>query len=704
MRTASIDDHADALLWRGAEIGDGLSRLGLTDRVHGMSPPPAPSPRTGWGAMDTAVRESSRLSRVRATSLSATRSNLGEALANSASMLCWHEASGCVVFLVSSGARHAVLLDKRGGTKRVSIDALVRFLHPMPATDGAATDAPDATVSARTRSLLSAIQREARSHDDVRVGWLCAATPSAALSDYVFTRTTKRSLILAGIGHLAQIAFYVWSWYFLGRIIVTDNWSPALVSLWVLSLVSSGLCLFATNWLQSTVSLNMSSSIKSYLLHRLVHAEAGRIRRRGLGGLFSSALDASVLDNTNVTTGVNLALAAVEVLLIVAVVWLVQDSALVSLAATLTVVGIVVFSARYYQRFERWKSARLDVAGAFAEETLGHRTRSIYGGHEASREKFGSLWRAQDRAAIELDRLAAGLKVAPKLWLLVGLGLTMYAFAAEAGLDRVTVLLVQLGLVLLLYQTLMSLTEQAAQLIQGVSAFRRVSREFGAASRRPARPLAAQLSAQSSSQQNSSLVLSGVSYSYPNTEQMAVANIELALSGEERVVVTGQSGSGKSTIGELIGGRLTADKGSILLNGLDYPSTGFGLWQQAVCCVPQSQRNHIYSGTLEFNLLVGRAWPPAAADRAAAVSVCESLGLMPLIEKLPAGLQQMVGDSGWQLSQGEKARVYIARALLQQPAVLLLDEPLDALDGANAGLALEALSRHRNPLIIIAHV
>ena len=66
-------------------------------------------------------------------------------------------------------------------------------------------------------------------------------------------------------------------------------------------------------------------------------------------------------------------------------------------------------------------------------------------------------------------------------------------------------------------------------------------------------------------------------------------------------------------------------------------------------------------GTLAFNALMGRDWPPGPADLDRAERVCRALGLGPLLDRMPAGLNQMVGETGWQLSHGEKSRLYIAR-------------------------------------------
>jgi ABC-type multidrug transport system fused ATPase/permease subunit len=107
--------------------------------------------------------------------------------------------------------------------------------------------------------------------------------------------------------------------------------------------------------------------------------------------------------------------------------------------------------------------------------------------------------------------------------------------------------------------------------------------------------------------------------------------------------------------------------------------------------------------TFAFNLLMGREWPPRPADLEEAAEVCRELGLGPLLDRMPAGLQQMVGESGWQLSHGEKSRLYIARALLQRAELVVLDESFAALDPESLRQALHCVLGRARTLMVIAH-
>ena len=120
--------------------------------------------------------------------------------------------------------------------------------------------------------------------------------------------------------------------------------------------------------------------------------------------------------------------------------------------------------------------------------------------------------------------------------------------------------------------------------------------------------------------------------------------------------------------------------GLLLLGGFDHHSLRPERWRQRAASVPQSHENHILSAPLLFNIAMARSWPPSESDIAEIEQICGELGLAGMLARMPAGIQQMVGDSGWQLSHGERARVCVARALAQQADMRVLDESFAALD------------------------
>lgn len=118
---------------------------------------------------------------------------------------------------------------------------------------------------------------------------------------------------------------------------------------------------------------------------------------------------------------------------------------------------------------------------------------------------------------------------------------------------------------------------------------------------------------------------------------------------------------------------------------------------------PQFHDNHVLMGTFAFNVLMGRGWPPHQADLEEAERLCRALDLGALLDRMPAGLQQLVGETGWQLSSGEKSRLYIARALLQGADLIILDESLASLDPPTLRRALSFVLEKAPTILVIAH-
>jgi ATP-binding cassette, subfamily B, bacterial len=100
---------------------------------------------------------------------------------------------------------------------------------------------------------------------------------------------------------------------------------------------------------------------------------------------------------------------------------------------------------------------------------------------------------------------------------------------------------------------------------------------------------------------------------------------------------------------------------------------------------------------------MGWRWPPRPEDIEAAEGICRELGLDDLLSRMPAGLLQLVGETGWQLSHGERSRLYMARALLQEADLVILDESFAALDPETLQRCLRCVLKRAATVLVIAH-
>jgi ATP-binding cassette subfamily B protein len=183
----------------------------------------------------------------------------------------------------------------------------------------------------------------------------------------------------------------------------------------------------------------------------------------------------------------------------------------------------------------------------------------------------------------------------------------------------------------------------------------------------------------------------------------ALRGCSLRIDSGDKLLLEGPSGGGKSTFVSLLTRLRAPESGLLLAGGLDYQTLGASGWRRRVVSAPQFHENHVFTGTLAFNLLMGRKWPPTAEDFAEAEKVCRELGLGELVDRMPAGLLQMVGETGWQLSHGERSRLFLARALLQNSELVILDESFGALDPETLSRSMSTALDRAKTLLVIAH-
>jgi len=175
-----------------------------------------------------------------------------------------------------------------------------------------------------------------------------------------------------------------------------------------------------------------------------------------------------------------------------------------------------------------------------------------------------------------------------------------------------------------------------------------------------------------------------LTFRYHERGEPVLRGCSMRIDAGDRLLLEGESGGGKSTLASLLTGLLAPESGLLLLGGLDRQTIGAAGWRKRVASSPQFHENHVLTGTLAFNLLMGRGWPPGEKDMAEAEKVCRALDPGDLLKRMPAGLLQMVGETGWQLSHGERSRMFMARALLQNADLVILDESFGALDPRHA--------------------
>lgn len=168
------------------------------------------------------------------------------------------------------------------------------------------------------------------------------------------------------------------------------------------------------------------------------------------------------------------------------------------------------------------------------------------------------------------------------------------------------------------------------------------------------------------------ITFSNVTFNYPDSERSVLNAVDLTIPATNKVAIVGQTGSGKSTLIQLLTRYWDPKKGYISIAGIELTQWNESQLRESISVV--SQRVDILNGSLRDNLLIAK---PDANDEHLA-NILKDVGLEKLLEN--DGLDSWLGDGGRQLSGGEKRRVGIARAILHDAPILLLDEPTEGLD------------------------
>lgn len=194
--------------------------------------------------------------------------------------------------------------------------------------------------------------------------------------------------------------------------------------------------------------------------------------------------------------------------------------------------------------------------------------------------------------------------------------------------------------------------------------------------------------------------LEGVSLTYPGAEEPSLTDVTLEIPKGSAVGFVGPTGSGKTTIVDVVLGLLPPSTGRVLVDGRDLRGRE-GEWQRRIGYIPQDI--YLTDASIRENIAFGL--PEEEIEDEAVWRAVDAAQVREFVERLPAGLDTVVGERGVRLSGGQRQRIGIARALYHDPDVLVLDEATSALDHETERYVMDAIEhlRGRRTLLIVAH-
>jgi ATP-binding cassette, subfamily B, bacterial len=457
-----------------------------------------------------------------------------------------------------------------------------------------------------------------------------------------------------------------------------------------------------TTWLQGSVALTAGGLLKERLLAGALRLEPDEVRREGVGQLLGRVIESEALESLALNGGFLALMATVELVIGAVVLTFGAGGASHAILLLLWATFSGALAWRYFRKSRDWTIGRLWMTHELVERMVGHRTRSAqevserwHEGEDQALERYLSSSREVDRAAVWL------IAVVPHGWLIIGmLGL---APAFVSGSSSTAGLAIGIGGVLLAWRALKNLSTGLWNLAGAAIAWDQVAPLFRAAARQQSHGSPDLVLSTSRSESTSTMDAQEIVFRYEGHAEPVLRGCNLRVATGDRVLLAGASGSGKSTLASILAGLRAPDSGLLIAGGLDRRTLGFEGWRRIIACAPQFHENHVLCGPFAFNLLMGRRGLLGDKDVEEAEAICRELGLGELLERMPGGMMQMVGETGWQLSHGEQSRLFMARTLLQGSQLIVLDESFAALDPENLRLALDCICKRAPAALVIGH-
>jgi len=561
-----------------------------------------------------------------------------------------------------------------------------------------------------------AILREQLANVRIEAGWLLRQPPGANLWGQIRTAGLIRPLITMFGLYFIQILLSISAWIVIGRGIFMGHYDWGWILAWVILLFSTIPLSVIVSDAQNEISQRAGVLFKQRLLFGTLNLEPEEIRHQGRGQFLGRVMESEAVEMLFLNGGF---LSLMSILELFFAVLILAKGVGGILHASLLVIWVLVILLMLYRNFRianEWTNVYQDMTNDLVENMVGHRTRLAqehpkrwHGNEDLAIDIYLKQSERFDQMSIQLNSLSV------RGWMILGMLGIIFPFITNTATPQEMV--VSLGGILYATQALSKLVAGSQSFISLLIAWRQVSPLFKAAER-PAEIQSLDYISHSGNfrgydsffqegeqgDANYPLLLAReLNFRYNPDSKPVLTDCSMNIRSGERILLEGSSGSGKTTLAALLTGLRSPETGSLLLNGVDRQIMGSQEWRRKVVMAPQFQENYIFSETFAFNLLMGRRWPPQPADLELAEIICRELGLDEVLEKMPSGLQQMLGENGWQLSHGERSRVYIARTLLQQAELTILDETFGALDPQNLKRALQTVLDRAPTLLVIAH-
>ncbi len=484
-------------------------------------------------------------------------------------------------------------------------------------------------------------------------------------------------------------------------VVVPGDFGPLgwIVPLYLALTILGGVVGFADSYMTAWVSQRFIVSLRTKVFEHLQELSLAFYERRQLGDLLARlGGDVSTIEQL-LLSGVAGALSRLlRIIFFTAALFYLQWQLAV---VALTVTPAFWFAARRLSRYvkaaSREKRRRSGSITAVAEESLSNTALvQAYNRQETELERFRGECEGSARAQLATARLRALFGPLVQLTELIGvLGvIAAGTWAVGAGELSLGGLMIFLAYLSQLYSPVRGLTSFAGSVYSAAASAERVAELLDQ------QPAVKERKAARSLEQVSGLVeLDDVSFTYPGALRPALSSLSLRVGPGQTLALVGPSGAGKSTIAKLLLCFYDPDAGLLRLDGHNLQDLRLRSLRDHTSVL--LQETLVFDGTAAENIAYG-AQSPSREQLVAAARAADAEGF---ISELPNGYDTVLGQRGRRLSGGQRQRIAIARALINDPALLVLDEPTTGLDPRSGDRIIQPLRRlmQGRTTIIISH-
>jgi len=466
----------------------------------------------------------------------------------------------------------------------------------------------------------------------------------------------------------------------------------------ILIVAARGVAAFLSSYCMAWVGNHVVMKLQRQLFHHLIALPISFFDKTNTGDLLSKiTYDASQVSNAASNAMVRIFREGATVVALVILMffqsW--QLSLVFFIIAPVVGVAISIVSKRFRKIGKNLQRAMGSVTTSSEQMLRGHKEVLMFGGQDVESRKFDAVSNSVRAQNMKMTSASAISVPVIQSFASLALALVLYLATFPEIMQTLTpgTFTVIITSMMMLMKPIKAVTQVNNEIQRGIAASNSL---FNILDMQPAKDSGSQEIARAKGK----IELNEIVFTYPAAEKPALNKVSFSVKEGQTVALVGRSGSGKSTIANLLTRFYDIDSGQIKLDGINIEELTLASLRKQVAIV--SQNVHLFNDSIANNIAYASEGRYSRED---IIKAAETAHAMEFINGFPEGLDTVIGENGTMLSGGQRQRLAIARALLRDAPILILDEATSALDTESERhiqSALDELQKNRTS-IVIAH-